>query len=251
MTEETNNEQSTAPAPTFAVGEHHIKDGKILGQFDSIEQVLDLAAGNFGKAPVEAEAPAEAPVEEPVEEKVEPTTLKIEATPEPEAQQEMTQERMTEIVSEFASNEGKLSEETYAELEGKGYSKDVVDTYIEGQVAKQQLNTMKVGEMVGGMEKAQSAMDWAAQNLPASEIEEINYALQTSPVTAQAAIIRDLISRSGGGVARTLQGNMPGSSPLEPFQSRDDFLAAMKDPRYRSSEGYRNEVMARRKSSKF
>lgn len=84
------------------------------------------------------------------------------------------------IVEEYTKN-GKLTEEQYAAFKAKGFSKAVVNTFIEGSKAKAELVTQGVAsvkaeaaKIAGGEEQLQTLRTWAANNIDAERLKRLN-----------------------------------------------------------------------------
>ena len=86
---------------------------------------------------------------------------------------------MTALAEEF-QKDGKLSEESYKELEESGFSRELVDTYIRGvqsaaaeagELAKEHVDAI-IAE-VGGLEKFEAVMKWADGKLSQEDKEQI------------------------------------------------------------------------------
>jgi hypothetical protein len=86
--------------------------------------------------------------------------------------------------SEYSEN-GELSSETYTSLEQAGLSKEVVDSYIQGQEAIQQQQINALQSEVGGEAEYQSMIEWAASNLSESETEAFNATLDRQTILTE------------------------------------------------------------------
>lgn len=67
---------------------------------------------------------------------------------------------ISQYSEEFAKN-GELSEDSYRELQEVGFSKDIVDAYIQGQAALGNQWGEQVKAMVGSNEQYQELIEWA------------------------------------------------------------------------------------------
>lgn len=168
--------------------------------------------------------------------------------PAPAPALKLDEAKLGELWGEAQANDGALTEASYEALAGAGIDRTVVDMTLRGIAAERQMQAQQIAESVGGSDKIESAFAWASANLDASEVAEINSSLSTSTPSAQAAIIRDLISRAGvGGEARAVQGQA--AQGLQTFESREQMLEAMRDPRYKVDPAYRSDVMARTRNA--
>ena len=177
--------------------------------------------------------------------------------PAPVTEQQATQQLqsagldMGEFQKEFSQN-GSLSEDSYAKLAQAGFSKDFVNDFIRGQeaLAEQEANT--VFAEVGGQQEFQKVAAWARANLPAAELESFNKIVETAPVDVLRFAVLGLHSKyvSANGQEPRLVNGQPGHG-VEGFQSRHEMVEAMRDPRYRKDEAYREQVTRRLAVSNF
>lgn len=235
--------EDTTPQPEgFAIPNEYVQDGKILGQYDNVNQMLDALAGGE-TAPSPAAAPEVAP-EAPVEPLKE---LQIDS-PVAETPGNLEQAQLLELFQEAQQNNGSLTDESYKSLAGKGLSRDVVDMTLRGIEAQRAAAAREIADAVGGEAKIHQAFDWAKANLSEAERTEINSQLNASSPTVQAALIRDLITRSGVSEQRgAIQGQSGRNMGPAPFTSSDQLQEAIRNPQYRTNEAYRAEVMERAK----
>lgn len=204
------------------------------------ENITDQPA----ETPDPAEASAEAPVDTPSAD-----TLTIPESPS-EAAREVSEDDMLRYGQEALEGGGVLSDESYAELESKGYARAMVDGFVQGQMAIRQQQIAQVHEAVGGKEAVESALQYAA-GLPQAEKDALQAALGSSPVEAQVAILRDLLSRSGARTSLTATTGAGAGQGGRPFETFEQLVEAQQDPRYSSDPSYRQEVAARLKISKI
>ena len=167
-----------------------------------------------------------------------------------------------EISKHFHDNKGEITDEDYSQLEQAGFSKQLVDAYLNGRavesgymnqtetetetevdISQQDVNSIQ--NSVGGEKQYTNIVSWAANNLPEEQVvaydnlvasgnvEGINLALQ-----GLKAQYDDAFGREG----RTLQGRAPRSNEGV-FRSQAELMSAMNDPRYDTDEAYRDEVL--------
>lgn len=154
---------------------------------------------------------------------------------------------------EFATNEGKLSDESYKALADGGIPKSLVDSFIEGQRAI--VNSLETAAYtaVGGQEEYSKMTEWAAVNMSESEIASFNKGTTGSKDDLLLAVsgLRDRY-RSANGINPTLiQGGAQGGSPGGGFQSNAEMTAAMKNPLYQKDPAYRKQVEAKIAASTY
>ena len=144
-----------------------------------------------------------------------------------------------------------LSEESYKELNEKGMSTEMVNSWIDGQQAiSDQLQNIAFNS-VGGSEQYQTLIDWAGKSLAQNEIDSFNRALESSNPDDSLFAIKSLNARyqmEQGSSPNLLQGSTGGSS-AEAFTSLAQMSEAMKDPKYQTDPAFREEVTRKLESS--
>ena len=151
---------------------------------------------------------------------------------------------------EFAQN-GSLSEESYDKLNESGLSKELVDSYIQGQMALADQSVSEIQNSVGGEKQYQAIVDWASQNLEDSEIATFNKQIEDGTIDEAKFSIKALESRyklANGVEPNLVQGTKAGAG-ADTFRSVQQVVEAMNDPRYESDPAYRDEVARRMKNS--
>ena len=103
---------------------------------------------------------------------------------------------------------GKPSDEQYAALKKQGYPPKVVDQFLQLQTvaftATVEKVTAKAAEYAGGAEALTALRAWAAENIPADELEHLNAQVKANPsfyptmVQIIAARKNNAIGASGG-----------------------------------------------------
>ena len=166
---------------------------------------------------------------------------------------------MTALAEEF-QKDGKLSEESYKELEENGFSRELVDTYIRGvqsaateagELAKEHVDAI-IAE-VGGLEKFEAVMKWADGKLSQEEKDAYNKAATGSDPVVARLVVQGLVSRyereyghtptlMKGGKTSMVDGTASGS---EGFPDRSSMIQAMRDPRYGNDPEYTRSVESR------
>jgi len=166
----------------------------------------------------------------------------------PTITKELPQVDMGTISAEYAKN-GKLSDETYRSLAGKGFSKEVVDAHIAGQQALVEKYTKTLEDSVGGKETLDSIVKWAGANLDDKAIDSINAVLKSGNDVAAKTILAGLksqyVAAMGQDPSLVNAEGAPGTSGAQPFRSNAEIVTAMRDKRYRTDEAYRQDVAAR------
>ena len=181
---------------------------------------------------------------------------KEETTTTEEAPQQ-TNESATEVVEvldkaglnfdEFQSEyneKGGLSEEAYKKLDQAGFSKSLVDSWIQGQEALASGYQNQVYNMVGGEQSYVDMVTWASDNLPDHEITAFNTAIDSGDINQVQFAVNGLAARyrtEVGTEPNLVQGNAS-TNTGGTFQSTAELTAAMSDPRYQKDPAYRKAV---------
>lgn len=159
--------------------------------------------------------------------------------------------QVDQYAQEFAKT-GQLSDSSYKELEAKGFPKQIVDTYIEGQRAKAQAAETQAKATVysvAGSEQAYGEMVlWAASG-GLSDVDTLAYnnTLNNGSSEQVKLAVEGLKARYDKAFGRDPQlanGHAVSAGP-KPFRSNAEVTTAMKDPRYKTDEAYRSDVSAR------
>lgn len=146
------------------------------------------------------------------------------------------------VFTEEFVEKGALTPESYAKLEAAGYSKEVVDQYIEGRVAVAAQRDTVAYEVAGGEESYTEMAKWAAVNLTPAERQAYNDSLRGSVEQMKLAIggLKARYQAVAGSDPNLVGGSRGAGDPG--FESMAQVTAAMKDPRYKSDPAYRKQV---------
>jgi uncharacterized protein (DUF1330 family) len=111
----------------------------------------------------------------------------------------------------------------------------------------------KAYSRVGNAEQYGTMIEWAGKNLTPAEITAYDAAV-ASGNEAQMFMAIDAVKakfvEANGQAPALLGGDRPNTN-VNSFRDRSEMTAAMKDPRYKTSEAYRKEVESRVATSKF
>ena len=229
------------------------ENGLILGKFKSVE---DLAAsykeleGKLGTVTEEDQPPTEEETE---------TTDSTEFNAE-----EFYGDGLASVLEEVGidaqeiSNRfqetGEINDDDYSKLGEAGFSKQVIDTYLDGlrggaaaseDIATAQIQGIK--DSIGGDDNYGRMVSWAIENLPADEVKEFNNLTETANATAIKFAVQGLYSQyqNAMGVEPSLVSGRPSSSGPTPFRSTAEVVTAMSDPRYGKDVSYTEDVQRR------
>lgn len=167
-----------------------------------------------------------------------------------EATEEAAREAVDEVgldfdsmSSEFWENNG-LSDATYDKLAAAGIPSDVVDAFIDGQMAVADQARNEAFNMVGGEQQYVEMVEWAQNNLSENEIMAYNQAVESGDPNATKLAISGLQAqyRMDNGQEPNLISGEAVSASSGAFQSVAELTAAMADPRYSRDPAYRKQV---------
>lgn len=156
------------------------------------------------------------------------------------------------LVTEVDTN-GKLSDASYAKLQEAGYSRAIVDNYIEGQQAIGEQQIEAIAQSVGGRETMEAVLQWAGSNVEEIEKTAFNDAVSAGNWGAVRMALSGLHSRftAANGREANLISGQPGKAPSNGFQSMYEMKAAMRDKRYGRDPAYMKEVEGKIRNSNF
>jgi len=154
------------------------------------------------------------------------------------------------LYGEYGEN-GELSPETYSNLEQAGLSKEVVNSYIQGQEALQQQQINSLQSEVGGEAEYQSMIEWAGSNLSESEQTAFNATLDNAESAKFA--IQGLNARYRAANPQLIGGNRTSgsSNTSRGYSTKSDMMEAMSSPKYKMDHTYRAEVQRKVALSNF
>ena len=229
------------------------ENGLILGKFKSVE---DLAAsykeleGKLGQVSEEDQA-----------------TEETEETEEEFNAEEYYGDGLASVLEEVGidaqditqrfTDTGEISEDDYSKLSEAGFSKQVVDTYLDGlrgvgegdEIPTQQIQNIK--DSVGGDQAYEQMADWCQQNLSEQEIKAFDKITETADAPVIQLAVEGLYTRykNAMGVEPDLVTGRPAASGPNPYRSTAEVQAAMSDPRYGKDVTYTENVYSRLNNS--
>ena len=158
-----------------------------------------------------------------------------------------TEAEITDI-SNYAWENGELSEDHYAKLEKAGYSREVVDQFMQGQFAVVEGQRQALLNVAGGEKRANHMFSWAKDNLSDAQIDAYNAKLELGGADAMLAM-ESLVQRyeqSGASIGpSTVSGAAASGADGSVYRSTAQVVEAINDPRYKTDPAYRREVQDR------
>jgi len=153
-------------------------------------------------------------------------------------------------ISNRFMQEGGLSDDDYSKLQEGGFSRTLIDTYLEGlrstgnvvEIATQQIEGIK--ESVGGEQNYERMTTWAVNNLPANEVDAFNQLTETGSAPAIKLAVQGLYSQYNNamGIEPDLVTGKAATSGPNPYRSTAEVVAAMSDKRYGKDVTYTQNV---------
>ena len=154
---------------------------------------------------------------------------------------------------------GKLEDDDYKALEGAGFSKDMVEAYLDGvQYRAEQDSQLAAKEVAaiknefGGEQVYTEMIQWAAANLDKGEVDAFNSMLKTSnphQIRIAVAGIQAAYMNNAPREPKLVGGRTPRPNTTK-FESTAQVVAAMNDPKYKEDPAYRKQVEEKLSRSK-
>ena len=158
---------------------------------------------------------------------------------------------MQALNNEFAEK-GQLSDESYEKLAKAGFDKTTVDAFIEGQQAISRERVAAAHEVAGGPEAYSNMTEWAKTGLNRAELDAYNTAVGGSHEEMLQAVngLKARYESEFGRPPRLLGGNGSGNTPGG-YESQQQMVDDMRDPRYARDPAFRAKVTRRIALSNF
>lgn len=156
---------------------------------------------------------------------------------------------MAKYTAEF-TDKGELSEESYKELQERGFSKEIVDEYIEGRQAIAYQRTSEVLKEIGGQEQYNAMSEWASEHMSAEELKTYNELVTKDTGSAKMALkyLQSKYTEANGQSPNLISGNTQNNTG-DVFKSSFEMTKAMEDKRYWNDPDYQKEVQAKAERS--
>ena len=158
-----------------------------------------------------------------------------------------------DISNRFLEND-EISEDDYSKLAEAGFSKQVVDLYLDGvrnAGIAGEVDAEGIKESVGGDESYGQMVSWAMENLPAEDIQAFNKLTDTGDGPAIKLAVQGIYSQYNNamGIEPNLVSGRASQSGPTPYRSSAEVKAAMSDPRYGKDVTYTESVYSRLENS--
>ena len=191
---------------------------------------------------IKSESPTES--EETTQEKTDTITENENITADtPEQVTEVLQTKgfdYAELQKEFVDT-GEISADTRKKLSDVGITDELIDNYIDGQLAKAEQERNEIATCVGGRENFDNIVKWASENLTTEEIISINSVTDKGIIQI---ILKDLKTRmeEKEGIIPSYTKGESGKAQTEIYRSQAEMFEAISNPKYRKDEAYRLDV---------
>ena len=158
------------------------------------------------------------------------------------------------LKEEYRTN-GELSEKTLAQLEKAGYTRELVENFIEGQQARYEASYgVYIRNAVGGDKEYARLVKWAGNNLSSQEINRFNKAVTSNDIDIALVAVENLANRmekAKGTPPKLVEGKPTAEHHTKGYASLAEMAAAMDDPRYEKDMAYTERVERRIIASDF
>lgn len=157
------------------------------------------------------------------------------------AQPVISQEELNSYSTEFYQT-GTLSEASFAALEKKGLTREVVQAYIDGQKTHIAQETEELTKDIGGYDQFKKIAEWAGKAIPEAERNAYNEVFKSGNKVAIKAVLEKMnslyLEANPQPPAAPVNGNPATSAavPNDVFASRDEMVQAMTDKRYQTGD---------------
>ncbi len=159
-----------------------------------------------------------------------------------------------EALQQEFNTHGDIIPESRATLAKAGVTKEMVDTYIEGQkaIAQNLLTDLQVG-VAGSTEKFNEMWAWSVRGIPDAEKGAINSALATGdPAVAKlamSAVHAKWVAAVGQDPQRVMHGTKVATASGDVYTHRDELQKDISSKEYATNEAFRMQVIAKLKRS--
>ena len=237
-----------------------------LQQAMTEQENLSLIGGKFKSQEdlLKAYQELEKKISQPTEGDRETPTEQTTDTPTEEQSEEVETTEVDKVIlkaSEAYEQDGQLSSETIEQL-SKLDSRELIESYVkfysqsQQQLQAQQIQTAELTDiqnMAGGPDGYNEMIQWAADNLPSTEIDAFNSVTASANVPAIKFAVESLSNKwkNAEGYEGTLvKGNRSVNDGLRPYRSNAELAADINNPRYQNDPAFRQDVEKRLSRSK-
>ena len=154
-----------------------------------------------------------------------------------------------DISNRFAEND-EISEDDYSKLTEAGFSKQIVDTYLDGlrnAGMAGEVDAQGIKDAVGGDDSYGKMVSWAMENLPAEQVQSFNKLTDTGDGPAIKLAVQGIYSQYNNamGIEPDLYSGRAAGTGATPFRTTAEVVTAMSDPRWEKDSAYTENVKSR------
>ena len=164
-----------------------------------------------------------------------------------------------QVISKTFEETGSITEDDYKKLGEAGFSKGVIDTYLNGigresnpaeDIKESQLNDIL--SVTGGEEGYSKLRDWTQKNMPDETLKAFDKILDTQDPTMIKVAVQGFAAqmREAEGYEPQLINGRTAASNTNTFKTQAELTKAMSDPRYGKDQDYTLSVYKRLEDSK-
>jgi len=154
-----------------------------------------------------------------------------------------------DISNRFQEND-EISEDDYNKLGEAGFSKQIIDTYLDGlrnAGMAGEVDAQGIRDSVGGDDSYGQMVSWAMENLPAEEVNAFNKLTDVGDGPAIKLAVQGIYSQYNNamGIEPDLYSGRPAGNSATPFRTTAEVVTAMSDPRWEKDSAYTENVKSR------
>jgi len=149
--------------------------------------------------------------------------------------------KLEKFYDEYAQS-GEISENSFKELEKLGFDRNLVNAYIQGQRAISDKNDASIMATVGGEDNYKNMVQWASENLEASEIDTFNDLLTNGSLEQIQLAVAGVNARYRNGTREPNLLSGSKSNASLGYQSVAEMLSDMNNPKYNADPAFRKSV---------
>jgi hypothetical protein len=153
---------------------------------------------------------------------------------------------LSKFVASYEAN-GEINQAEYDELIAGGYPRDTVDQFIEGRVAKRQIDLQNIKSVVGGDAEFASMSAWASANASNESLTSYNKAMESKDQSLIKLALQGMHAQykdSRGSEPKLLTG-ANGTTASDLYESVQQMTTDMKNPAYKTDPAFRRKVEAK------
>lgn len=161
--------------------------------------------------------------------------------PKEETSEELIEEHAgdtKDLIDEYTNRGTEITEEDYAVLKEKGYSKEQVDTYKAGVEAQQATKAVELMTTAGTTpDEAKQAGEWARENWSEDRVSQFNTAISTANTDVQVQMLQMLTETYRNDSSKPqavdpIHAQSRGLSKSTAYESMEQLMVDIGDPRY-------------------